>query len=61
MDRPAEALPDEFIRMEISKLMTETVRLGAETAKMRSDRAWQPVVLMTGAFLLGMALANLVV
>ncbi len=59
MNIPGADLPPECTRVEIGKLMAQTVRLGAETAKMRPDRAWHAVVLMTGALVAGAAFGML--
>ena len=58
MDTPTEALPDRRIRVEIRKLMAQTVRLSAEQSRFNAkqaslyteatkslvDRAWYPPV-----------------
>lgn len=46
---------------EIAKLMAETVKLNAEAAKMIRERAWYPILLMTGAFTAGAALVKVVI
>ncbi|NLX17608.1 MAG: hypothetical protein GXY45_11680 [Ramlibacter sp.] len=49
----------ERTHAEIAKLMAETVKLNTEAAKMARERAWYPVVLMTGALAAGAAIAKL--
>ena len=45
---------------EIAKLMAETMKLHAEAATMIRERAYYPVLLMTGAFTAGAALVKLI-